>query len=59
MHNMHMQCWEKQLAIAKYQQIWKVKFLGVRVESRSDDPDNLGHLIGSLFGGSSGSHSQN
>ena len=28
-----------------------------RVESGSDDPDNLGHL-GHFFGGSSGSHSQ-
>ena len=29
----------------------------IRVESGSDDPDNLGHL-GHLFGGSSGSHPQ-
>ena len=28
-----------------------------RVESGSDDPDNMGHL-GHLFGGSSGSHPQ-
>ena len=28
-----------------------------RVESGSDDPDNLGHL-GHFFGGSSGSHPQ-
>ena len=29
----------------------------LRVESRLDDPDNVGHL-GHLFGGSSGSHPQ-
>ena len=29
----------------------------IRVESGSDDPDNLGHL-GHLFGGLSGSHLQ-
>ena len=31
--------------------------LCIRVESGSDDPDNLGHL-GHFFGGSSGSHPQ-
>ena len=42
---------------------WKYKILTVkdtvatRVESRSDDPDYLGHL-GHFFGGSSGSHPQ-
>ena len=30
----------------------------IKVESGSDDPDNLDHLIGSLFGGSSGSYPQ-
>ena len=29
----------------------------IKVESGSDDPDNLGHL-GHFFGGSSGSHPQ-
>ena len=32
--------------------------LEIRVESGSDDPDNLDHL-GHFFGGSSGSHPQN
>ena len=32
-------------------------YIGIRVESGSDDPDYLGHL-GHFFGGSSGSHLQ-
>ena len=34
-----------------------MKILLVRVESGSDDPDNVGHL-GHFFDGSSGSHPQ-
>ena len=41
--------------------LWQVTNCGMtdhtRVESGSDDPDNLGHL-GHFFGGSSGSHLQ-
>ena len=38
-------------------QFFKVPLAINRVESASDDPDNLGHL-GHFFGGSSGSHPQ-
>ena len=34
------------------------KYHPCQVEKGSDDPDSLGHALGLLFGGSSGSHPQ-
>ena len=45
------------LSQVKSRMLTDINYVTVRVESGSDDPDNLGYL-GHFFGGSSGSHPQ-